>query len=214
MNYIENIYVCLAAPMLLALLFSPKESKKMIAFLFAGMTMCLLSSYISTFIAAARGMDPVTATIELTPLVEEIMKILPMLFYLLVFEPEKESVEKVMLMCVLGFATFENVCYLTQNGAASLTLLLIRGLGTGAMHIVCGLIAGFGFLYLWYVPWMKTVGTVAMLCLSTIYHALYNLFVSVDGVIAKIGYAGPIVLLVLGTIILRPVLKKFILKNR
>ena len=45
------------------------------------------------------------------------MKFLPILFYLLVFEPEKESVVVGVFMTAVGFATFENVCYLAQNGA-------------------------------------------------------------------------------------------------
>ncbi len=47
------------------------------------------------------------------------------------------------LLVAIGFATFENACYLTQNGSANLWLLLIRGFGTGAMHVLCGVITGF-----------------------------------------------------------------------
>lgn len=38
------------------------------------------------------------------------------------------------LAWLASFATFENVCYLTQNGAGQFVYLLIRGFGTGAMH--------------------------------------------------------------------------------
>lgn len=208
MSYIENIYVCLAAPVLLALLFGGRDSRKQILFLFLGMTSCLLSSYVSTFLAAALGMDAVTATIELTPVVEETMKLLPMLFYLLVYEPKREDAERVLLFCVIGFATFENVCYLTQNGAASLELLLIRGFGTGSMHVFSGVVAGVGFLYLWYVPWMKAAGTLAMLCVAVIFHALYNLFVNVGGTVARIAYFAPVVTLLLSALLIRPALRK------
>ena len=37
-------------------------------------------------------------------------------------------------MTAAGFATFENVCYLTANGAEHLTRLVIRGFGTGSLH--------------------------------------------------------------------------------
>lgn len=46
------------------------------------------------------------------------------------------------LAWLASFATFENVCYLTQNGAGQFVYLLIRGFGTGAMHIVCGSVYG------------------------------------------------------------------------
>lgn len=37
--------------------------------------------------------------------------------------------------------TFENICYLTQNGAGHFSLIFFRGFGTGAMHVICGVIA-------------------------------------------------------------------------
>lgn len=42
----------------------------------------------------------------------------------------------------LAFATFENVCYLIQNGADRFSFIFFRGFGTGAMHVLCGLIVG------------------------------------------------------------------------
>ena len=44
----------------------------------------------------------------------------------------------------LSFATFENVCYLIQNGADRFSFIFFRGFGTGAMHVLCGLIVGGG----------------------------------------------------------------------
>jgi hypothetical protein len=79
-----------------------------------------------------------TATAEITPVVEEIMKLLPLLFYLLVFEPEAGAGADAMLVIAVSFATFENVCWLVENGAEQLDFLLLRGFGTGAMHVVCG----------------------------------------------------------------------------
>ncbi|UQT46936.1 hypothetical protein M5E87_17250 [Flavonifractor plautii] len=57
-------------------------------FCIAGMGVCLLSAYINTFLAAVCRADALAATAEIAPVVEEIMKLLPLVFYLLVFEPE------------------------------------------------------------------------------------------------------------------------------
>ena len=46
------------------------------------------------------------------------MKLLPLVFYLLVFEPEGDKIKAAAITIALSFATFENVCYLIQNGAA------------------------------------------------------------------------------------------------
>ena len=52
---------------------------------YLGMAVCLLSSYISTFIAAVQRTDLLLAALEISPLVEEVMKMFPVLFYLLIF---------------------------------------------------------------------------------------------------------------------------------
>ena len=124
MNYIENVFVCLAAPLIIAVFCMRGKGRHSMLFLTAGMTVCLLSSYISTFFAAVYSMDLVMASIEISPLVEEIMKLFPILFYLLVFEPDMKDTADACLMTSIGFATFENVCYLIQNGADSLLKLL------------------------------------------------------------------------------------------
>lgn len=106
MNYIENIYLCLAAPVLITILCLQETRRRMI-FFFAGMSVCLLSSYISTFIALIQGLDYLNASLTVVPMIEEIMKFLPFLFYLLVFEPHREETTSEILMIAVGFATFE-----------------------------------------------------------------------------------------------------------
>lgn len=191
MNYIENIYVCLAAPMLIAIICLRKTHRRVMELILGGMTACLLSSYISTFIASAQHSDIVAASISITPIVEELMKFFPVLFYLIVFEPERDKAVGALLLIAIGFATFENVCYLTQNGAGKLTFLLIRGFGTGTMHIVCGLIIAIGLLYLWDQHWIRAAGLFGLLSLTITYHSIYNMMVSQQGAVAVAGYLIP-----------------------
>ena len=119
MNYIENIYICIAAPIIMAIIALRGRRRRAMIFMLAGMTACLLSSYINTFFAIIAEADRIETTWEITPMVEEVMKFLPVLFYLLVFEPvrKEEASENVMLVAA-GFATLENICYLTANGAS------------------------------------------------------------------------------------------------
>ena len=170
MNYIENIYICLAAPLLIALLCLRAGRRQMLLFLLAGMTACLLSSYISTFLVVIYEAERSVAAIEIAPVVEELMKMLPVVFYLLVFEPPRIRAASSMLMVAAGFSTFENVCFLITNGASDLMQLVIRGFGTGAMHI----------------------GTMGLLCLSMIYHAIFNLLVQQDGAVFVTGALFPV----------------------
>ena len=197
MSYIENIYVCLAAPIFIAAVCMHDRGRKMMLFLLGGTTVCLLSSYISTYLAAVLGADMLTASLEISPMVEEVMKFLPVLFYLLVFEPQKQEIADSILMTAVGFATFENACYLTSNGAAHILHLLIRGFGAGAMHVVCGFLVAIGILYLWDRVWLRVIGTIGLLSIAITYHGIYNILVAQDGIPAMIGYLFPLITVVL-----------------
>ncbi|MBS6458431.1 MAG: PrsW family intramembrane metalloprotease, partial [Firmicutes bacterium] len=147
MTYIENIFICMVSPLLVAALCMGRRQLRFFLFCIAGMGVCLLSAYINTFLAAVCGADALAATAEIAPVVEEIMKLLPLVFYLLVFEPEGDRIKAAAITVALSFATFENVCYLIQNGADRFSFIFFRGFGTGAMHVLCGLIVGGGLAY-------------------------------------------------------------------
>ena len=198
MIYIENVFICIAAPLLVAMLCSGKRNRQVFIFLLAGMGMCLLSAYINTFFARLYGVGVVNATIELAPAIEETMKLLPPLYFLLVFRPKRRDEQSAIFFVAAGFATFENVCYLIENGASELLFLIMRGFGTGAMHIVCGAIVGYGLLYVWKRPWLKAVGTFGLLCIAITFHAIFNLLLSVEGVVQTVGLLIPILTVISG----------------
>ena len=195
MTSIENTYICLAAPLLLAILCVRRDWRRTLTFLLAGMTVCLLSAYISSFAAAALNVDLATASYEVTPAVEEAMKFLPVLFYLLVFEPGKGPAMSGSVMVAVGFATFENVCFLTSYGTSELLKLMIRGFGTGAMHVVCGMMVSLGLFLLWDRAWLRIVGTLGILCGTITFHAIFNMYVNQTGVVFWIGSAVPLTIL-------------------
>ena len=192
MTYVENIFVCVAAPLLVASLCMDKKYLPVFLFSLAGMGTCLLSAYINTFFAQLYNADLINAITQIAPVVEEIMKLLPLLFYLLVFEPKAERISIAVLIVATGFATFENICYLTQNGAAQLPFLLIRGFGTGAMHIVCGVMVGYGLVYVWPQGWLRVAGTAGLLCVAITFHAIYNLLIAYGSTVQYVAYALPI----------------------
>ena len=203
MTYIENTYICLAAPLLLAIVCLRRNGRRMLIFLLAGMSACLLSAYVSTYLAGEAAVDLTAASHEIAPAVEEIMKLLPLLFYLLVFEPDKRSAMTGILMVAVGFATFENVCFLTAYGTSELPRLLIRGFGSGAMHVVCGMIVAVGLFFLWDQVWLRMIGTFALLCFVITFHAVFNLFVAQTGAIFWIGGSVPLAMVAVYLLFLR-----------
>ena len=137
MTYIENVFACIAAPLLVAALCAGKKHAHFFIFALAGMLSCLLSAYVNTFFAALLDVSALGATAEIAPVVEEAMKLMPLLFYLLVFEPEGDRIRSAILATAAGFATFENVCYLLENGAEDLGFFAHTRLrhGRDARHV-------------------------------------------------------------------------------
>ena len=194
MNAIENVFVCLAAPQLIAALCFKGYPRRSMIFLLAGMTVCLFSAYVSSFASGIMGTDLRTASYEIVPVVEETMKSLPLMFYLLVFEPEKKSAINGALWVAVGFATFENIYFLISNGASDLVRLLIRGFGTGAMHIICGMVVAVGTFFLWDRIWLRAIGAFALECFVITFHAVFNVFANQSGAAFWIGSAIPLTL--------------------
>ena len=193
MNYIENIYICLAVPVLAACIFLRGRSRRIMFFLLAGITSCLLSSYITSFVAAYGHADKILASVEVAPTIEEILKFLPLLFYVVIFSPQhKAETANMVIVTAVGFATLENVCYLTVNGAGDLPGLIIRGFCTGTMHVVSSFLMSAGLIYLWNNVWLQVIGTIGLLSLAGTFHAVYNILVLQEGVTAWIGYIFPV----------------------
>lgn len=192
MTYIENVFFCLAAPLLVAVLCADGARRRPLLFMLSGMVACLFSSYISSFLVMVYETNAQVAAVEITPIVEETMKMFPLLFFLLVFEPPRQAAAVESIMVAVGFATLENACYLIVNGADNVLRLLIRGFSTGAMHVACGAITALGLSGLWDKLYLRVAGTLGALCLAFTWHAIYNILVAQTGPVAVAGYALPI----------------------
>ena len=197
MIYIENIFVCLAIPLALCMLFVGGRTRAFMLFMMVGMSVCLLSAYVNSFFMGHYGVSATVGVVEITPVCEEVMKLLPLLFYVLIFEPKVRNLPEAAIALAVGFATFENVCYLTENGAENLMFLLIRGLSAGALHILCGILIGFGLSYVFRRRWLAFTGTVGLLGACIVFHAIYNLLISGDGAWRTAGYLFPSALIAL-----------------
>ena len=138
----------------------------------------------------------VTTAIEIAPVCEEILKLLPLLLYFLIFEPDSHKLTPAAIGIAVGFATFENVCYLTENGAGSFVFLLIRGMSAGALHLVCGILTGLALAYVFRRPWLTCTGTVGILGVCMVLHGIYNLLITADGFWQMVGYFFPSAIIV------------------
>ena len=195
MTYIDNVFICISVPRLLSLLLVKGTQRRFTLLLCIGMGICMVSAYVNSFFMVLYQVDGVTAAIEISPVCEEILKLVPLLFFILIFEPEPQEITPAAISIAVGFATFENVCYLSENGAGNFTFLLIRGMSAGAIHILCGIAVGYGIAYVFRQRWLAVTGTIGILGACIVFHAIYNLLVTAEGVWQTIGYMFPSVLI-------------------
>ena len=209
MSHTENIFLCLAAPLLLSAFLLKGETRRHITFFTVGLGVCLLSAYINSFLVAVaagldwRSLEAAESAIRLTPVCEEVMKALPLFAFVVLFKPAKLQMISAALALGLGFATLENCSYLIQYGAAEVSFVLIRGFSVGIMHAVCAAVMGYGLAFTRDHRRLTYVGAIGCLCAVTTFHALYNLFVSGSHGWQITGYAMPIAVAVLIMVFLK-----------
>ena len=194
MIYAEHILICIAIPLIIALLFTGRGTRNFLFSFIMGMITCLLSAYISGFLKFVLNIETEHMAIYYSPVLEEIMKLLPLLFYLFVFNPSDRNLLTAALGLGLGFATFENCCYILSVPSPEIGFVLIRGLAVGVMHFVCAMTLALGLLMAQRLKSLSIPGVVGALALSCAIHGLYNLLVSEPGAPEYFGYMLPMVI--------------------
>ena len=101
-------------------------------------------------------------------------------------------------LSTLRSASIDKSVYLIQNGADRFSFIFFRGFGTGAMHVLCGLIVGGGLAYTWQRTWLKIAGTCGLLGAAITFHAIYNLLIAHGSAAQYITYALPVLLMAAG----------------
>lgn len=193
MIYAENVLICIMVPLAISLFFCKGEVRQLIASFLSGMIICIMSAYIAGFFEMTSGFSAEDTSIFLSPIIEECMKLLAILFCIYVFEPSDEEIQLYAVGIGIGFATFENCCNLLSAGAPHLTYVLIRGLVVGVMHIVTMIAIAKGIQLLKSYMVFSFAGITGVLSLSVTVHGLYNLLVSKPGISSYIGYVMPMV---------------------
>jgi len=192
MIYAENILLCIAVPLAVTLFFIKGDARRFMAALLIGMVLCLISAYITGFLSTLSELSAEDISIYISPVVEELIKLLPLLFILFVFDPSDDKIFLFAVALGAGFATLENCCYILTSGAGRLSYILIRGLAVGVMHVVSLLELAFGIVLIRRFRIVSFAGILGALSLSMTFHGLYNLLVSKHGAFSYIGYAMPL----------------------
>ena len=172
------LYICFLIPMVLSLFIMEKKSRLVVSFILIGMTVCMIASALNTLIYTRTGRDMLYFTTTVSPITEEILKALPILFYALLFSNDRQKLAQTAFAVGLGFAMMENVILISQNlYSVDLEWAIMRGFGASLMHSICTVTVGIGISFVKKIKKLFYPGTLALLMLAITYHSIYNTLV-------------------------------------
>ncbi len=176
LTYIAFIAMTVSLGLMLPLM--EKKVRRLVIFMIVGMFSCLFVSELNHILLDAYNNDMFYVTTTITPVTEEIVKALPILYFAIVITDDRRVLIPNAFAVGVGFALLENVVILTQN-VENVTILwaFVRGFGSGLVHGICTVMVGWGISYIRKRRKFFYCGTFALLSAAIIYHATYNLLV-------------------------------------
>ena len=191
-HMIYLMFICIGAPLLLMLFLLEKQSRVTVGYMILGIVMCLFAGEVNALLMQLLRLNLQYAAVSLTPITEEIIKALPVLFYAFVISEKWARLLSLSMALGIGFAIMENVYVVTQNiESADVLLALIRGFATGLMHGICTATVGYGISFVRKCKKLFYTGTFGLLLVAVIYHGIFNTLV--QSPYQAVGFFMPIV---------------------
>ena len=189
-DMIYILFVCVFVPILLMANLIEKKARLPIVFVLAGIFISLFAAELNGVLRQMLPLNHYELTIIVTPMTEEVLKALPVLFYALVISDKQERLFTASMATGIGFAVLENAYYLLTSRHWNVLDAVARAFGTGLMHGMCTLLVGVGITFVKKKRKIFWVGTFALLSTAITYHGIYNMLVQSQYEI--IGYLLPI----------------------
>jgi RsiW-degrading membrane proteinase PrsW (M82 family) len=189
-DMIYILFVSVFVPILLMANLIEKKARLPIVFVLAGIFISVFAAELNGVLRQMLPLNNYELTIIVTPMTEEVLKALPVLFYALVISDKQERLFTASMATGIGFAVLENAYYLLTSRHWNVLDAVARAFGTGLMHGMCTLLVGVGITFVKKKRKIFWVGTFALLSTAITYHGIYNMLVQSQYEI--IGYLLPI----------------------
>ena len=185
-----------------------KKSKITVGYMLIGIFVCLFISEVNGLMLQAFNNDIYYVTTTITPITEEIIKALPVLYFAFLFSDKRETLISLSIATGIGFAILENLMIFVANvDNISLFWAAVRGFSSGLMHGLCTSAVGIGLSFVHKKRKLFYCGTFALLTVAIIYHAIYNTLIQSNyqnvGAFLPIATYVPVLLVVYGKKITR-----------
>ena len=176
-NIIYILFVSISVPIMLMALLVEKKSRFAITFILVGIFVSVFSSEVNGLLEKMLPMDVYSVTVIVTPVTEELFKMLPVLYYAVFISDKKEKLFTASMATGIGFAILENAYYLLNYSDFTMLNAVIRAFGAGLMHGMCTLLVGVGISFVKKKRKLFAVGTFGLLSTAIVYHGIYNILI-------------------------------------
>lgn len=176
-DIIYILFIAISVPMMLMTLLVEKKARFPLIFVLIGIFSSVFAAEVNGFLSKILSMDKYSITVIVTPVTEELIKALPILYYALVISDKREKLFTASMATGVGFAILENAFYLLNSPNFSMLIAIIRAFGTGLMHGMCTLLVGVGISFVKKKSKLFAVGTFGLLSTAIVYHGIYNILI-------------------------------------
>ena len=179
-NIIYILFISISIPILMMTLLIEKKARLPVTFVLIGIFVSVFASEVNGLLAKHLTMGMYNITITVTPITEELIKALPILYYAIVISDKREQLFTASMATGIGFAVLENAYYLLNYPNFTMLSAVIRAFGSGLMHGMCTLLVGMGISFVKKKSKMFLVGTFGFLSTAVVYHGIYNILIQSD----------------------------------
>ena len=176
-NIIYVLFVSISVPMLLMALLVEKKARLPVVFMLIGIVVSVFAGEVNGVLSKVLSMDLYSIIVIVTPVSEELLKALPILYYALVISDKRERLFTASMAIGIGFAVLENAYYFVNYVDFSMIKAVIRAFGAGLMHGMCTLLVGVGISFVKKKRKLFAVGTFGLLSTAIVYHGVYNILI-------------------------------------
>ena len=176
-NMIYILFISIFIPLLLMALLMEKKARLPILFMLIGIFVSVFASEVNGLLSKLLSMDMYSKTVIVTPVSEELLKALPILYYAVVISDKRERLFTAAMALGVGFALLENAYFLLNSDNFTIIIAIIRAFGAGLMHGMCTLLVGVGISFVKKKSKLFAVGTFGLLSTAIVYHGIYNILI-------------------------------------
>ena len=179
-NMIYILFISISIPLLLMALLMEKKARMPISFMVIGIFVSVFASEVNGLLSNLLSMDTYSMTVIVTPVSEELLKALPVLYYAVVISDKRERLFTASMAIGIGFALLENAYFLLNSDNFTIIIAIIRAFGAGLMHGMCTLLVGVGISFVKKKRKLFAVGTFGLLSTAIVYHGIYNILIQAE----------------------------------